>query len=404
MAAMRRIFSGVVLAAVAAVAGTAAADDTAAVVEGNTRFALDLYAKVAEGGGNVLFSPASVSMALAMTYGGARGETATEMERVLAFPFGGERLHDAMTAIRVAIDQPRPDAYELRAVNRIWGAKDLTFLPAFLALCESRYGAGLGREDFAGDPEGARRKINFWVSEWTKKRIEELISPGLITRDTILVLTNALYFKSPWGEFFPEAATTPASFRLATGGEVDVPMMERTGWYRLLDGEALQAIEIPYRSDDLSMLVLLPHEVGGLAKLEGTLTPETLSGWTKSAETVWVRLRLPRFRVESKFRLAETLQAMGMRTAFDLARADFSAMTGSRGIAIDEVVHQGFVEVAEKGTEAAAATAVIMKRGGVRPGGETPIEFTADRPFLFAIRHNRTGSVLFLGRLADPSK
>jgi serpin B len=324
------------------------------------------------------------------------------MRTVLALPFPGDRLHGAMGGVNDLLVEPRGDAYELRSVQRLWGSKEIVFLEPFLDLCASRYGAELVTLDFAGDPVGSRRKINFRIAEWTNQRIPELVPADLITADTILVLTNALYFRSPWESFFPEAATKPAPFRRADGDAEEVPMMERTGEYRHLATEDHQFLEIPYRFDELSMLVVLPRRVDGLADVEAALTPSTIAEWSRSAERTPVRLRLPRFRIESKFRLADILRSMGMESAFEAGRADFTGMTGGRDVCIDEVVHQAFVEVDEKGTEAAAATAVVAKRGALAaPEGEA-VDFTADRPFLFAIRHNRTGAILFLGRLAEP--
>ena len=384
-------------------AATAAAEmpapgEAKAVVPGNTRFACELYARLAADeknkDKNLFLSPYSISSALAMTCAGARGETEKQMRKALHFEPEGEALHAAFGALTRQLNEGGADgSYELAVANALWGQKGYRFLDSFLALNRRHYGAGLNLVDFARATEEARKIINRWVEEKTKEKIKDLLQKGDLTADTVLVLTNAIYFKGFWSSPFDPEKTRDGRFRVSPKETVTVPMMRQTGDFALFRGDGLAAIEMPYEGEALSMILLLPDEPNGLAKLEKALTPERLSKWLaglRPANGVWVTL--PRFKVTWRRSLLSTLQAMGMP-----AGGDFSGIDGRGGLVISDVIHKAFVAVDEKGTEAAAATAVIMERG-------MPPVFRADRPFLFLIRDNTTGSVLFLGRVLNPAQ
>jgi serpin B len=372
--------------------------DTKAVVKGDTAFALGLYGKLRGKEGNLFLSPFSISTALAMTSAGARGETLDEMANTLHLPPQKE-LHPANAALlRQVNGGGKKRGYELSTANALWGQEGYHFLPAFVKLNKEGYGAGLREVDFAGDAEGARRTINAWVEKQTHDKIKDLLKPGVLDSMTRLVLTNAIYFKGDWLRQFKKDATREEAFQLGGGKGVKAPLMHQTGTFGYLDGGTFQALEMPYAGKDLSMVVLLPKKVEGLADLEKSLTPDNLAGWLKKLREREVEVALPRFKVTSEFQLKPVLSGLGMPLAFSPGKADFSGIDGSRKLFITAVVHKAFVEVNEKGTEAAAATGVVA---GADSALVTPV-FRADHPFVFLIRDRRSGSVLFLGRLADP--
>jgi serine protease inhibitor len=374
--------------------------DTAALVRGDTAFALDLYRELAKKDGNLFLSPYSISTALGMTYAGARGTTAEQMAKTLHFPFGQDRLHPAFRGlIREINGADRPRKYQLQTANRLWGQKDYGFLPDFLKVVEANYGAGLKEVNFAGATEEARKAINAWVGKETRDKIKELLKPGILTVDTRLVLTNAIYFKSAWMRPFQEKATVKGDFHVTADKKVTVPLMrgsQRTNYFK---GDGFEALELPYESHDLSMVVLLPAKETGLAALEKRLTADNLQKWLAKLRDHLVDVTLPKFKVTAEFLLKDALSRLGMPDAFSPTKADFSGMTTRDKLYISHVVHKAFVDVHEKGTEAAAATAVVMERLSAPPRAT----FRADRPFLFVIRENRTGSLLFMGRLVNPA-
>jgi serpin B len=384
--------------AAAGAAGPHASTDSA-LVEGNDQFAFDLYSRLRGQEGNVFFSPYSISTALGMTYAGARGPTAMEMATVLRFPLRGDRLHEAFA--RVSREVGRVGAggkAELAAANALWPQSGLPVDAAFQKTVETQYGARLTPLDFKAAPEQARIAINGWVEQQTRDRIKNLIPEGAIGPDTRLVLTNAIYFKGVWKHPFPDQATRGDAFTLSTGEKVnDVPFMRQAEPLRYLDGGTFQALELPYRDDELSMIVLLPKQAGGLPDLEATLTAKHLADVLARTTVRQVIVMLPRFTVTAEFRLRETLGRLGMPLAFSNT-ADFSGVVKGDRLKLSDVFHKAYVEVSEKGTEAAAAT------GGVMVPTSAPRRelFRADHPFVFVIRENRTGSLLFVGRLANP--
>lgn len=372
--------------------------DVAAVVEGNNAFAFDLYARLKIKEGNLIFSPYSISTALAMTYAGARGETAAQMEKTLRFALGQEKLHPAMADLVDDLNARGGEGeYELVVANRLWGQTGYRFLDPFLALNRAYYGAGLEQVDFARATEGARKTINAWVEKQTRDKIKELLKPRVITPLTTLVLTNAIYFKGSWANEFKKERTADAPFHVTPRETVAVPMMRQTVKFGYTETHGMQVLEMPYVGDDLSMVILLPRKADGLAEIEASLGCANLKTWVSRLRKQKVAVFMPRFKIEFGLDLAKTLKAMGMPLAFG-GGADFSGMDGTRALYISAVIHKAFVDVNEEGTEAAAATAVVMTKNGSR----TPV-FRADRPFLFLIRDRATGSVLFIGRVTDPN-
>jgi serpin B len=381
--------------------------DTKALVAGNSAFALDLYHRLRETEpGNLFYSPHSISLALAMTYAGARGETERQMAETLHFDLGQEKLHPAVNALDAELaargadmDPDEGTRFQLNIANALWGQTGYEFLPTFLDLLAEHYGAGLRTLDFAADTEGARQTINKWVSDQTEERIKDLIREGVLWPSTRLVLTNAIYFYGAWHHPFEEAVTRDGTFVLLDGAQVEVPMMRQTEYFPFAEGAGYQAIELPYVGRQVSMIILLPDQ-GQFLAFEETLDAERLDAILSGLEHENVSLVMPKFEYEASLGLGDTLVAMGMPAAFDAGQADFSGMTGSRSLAIGAVVHQAFVSVDEEGTEAAAATAVVMIESA-RP--EPAVEVTVDRPFIFLIRDVPTGTILFVGRVLDPT-
>ncbi|NQT51969.1 serpin family protein [bacterium] len=380
------------------------AADVKGVVAGNNAFALDLYAKLSQEKGNLFFSPYSISTALAMTYAGARGNTETQMATALHFGLGQEPLHAAFHNLLEATRGGDKRGYQLSVANALWGQQGYGFLDQFLKVTQAHYGAGLRQVDFRGATEAARQRINLWVEKQTNGKIKDLIQPGILDELTRLVLTNAIYFKGDWASQFKKAATRDAPFTLAGGKTTTAPLMYQRQKFGYAESRDAQALEMPYVGEDLSMIVLLPRKADGLAALEASLSADTLNGWLgRMRHPRTVRVYLPRFKMTSAFRLGQQLKVMGMPDAFNARKADFSGMDGREDhLYIAAVIHKAFVEVNEEGTEAAAATAVVMKARSARIPRD-PV-FRADRPFLFLIRHKPTGSILFMGRVADPTK
>lgn len=379
--------------------------DLATLVDGNSTFALELYQAIKETDGNLFYSPYSISLALTITYAGARGETEQQMADTLCFVLPQDRLHPAFNSLDIELSRRGEGAkgkdekgFRLNIVNAIWGQKNYKFLSEFLDVLAENYGAGLRILDFASAPEESRITINNWVSDQTEGRIEDLIPQGLIDSLTRLVLTNAIYFNAAWQEPFNEDATYDGTFYLLNGDEITVPMMRQTESFGYGEGDGYQAVELPYDGREISMVILLPT-AGYFASFEDLLDAQRLDEIIGRLEYREVALTMPKFEFDSEFSLGETLAAMGMPVAFS-GGANFSGMTGNRELFIADVVHKAFVSVDEAGTEAAAATAVVMPMA-MPP--EEPVEVTIDRPFIFLIRDIETGTILFVGRVVNPS-
>ena len=369
-----------------------------AAAEGGNAFGDALYDQVRGEAGNLFMSPLSVRVALAMTYGGAAGQTATQMAGALKLEGSAEQVHGSMAALQEELEDAASGDQLLAIANRLWGRGGEPFEGAFLQLTRSYYGAALEALNFGGDPEGSRETINAWVAERTADKIPELIPAGVIDGSTILVLTNAIYFKGRWESQFDPAKTKEADFHVGDK-VIRAPMMAQKAKIAYSETADAQAIELPYEGGRLSMVIVLPRAKGGITALEGALAADGVAPYLQAMRPREVEVELPRFKIESSFTLNDYLQKLGIVDAFTGA-ADFSGISRGGALMISQVIHKAFVEVNEEGTEAAAATAVVMTRSAAVG---RPARFVADHPFYFAIRDRQTGAVLFLGRLINPN-
>jgi len=413
----------ILVVVMASAAGSRATDISAAgkkVVEGNNRFAVELYEQLRGQEGNLFFSPYSISTALAMTYAGAGGQTEKQMAEVLCFPTAPSSADEDPNEIKSAQlvwnkkafhlafgeiinDLNKRDEkgnYELIVANALWGQKGYGFLGEFLELIKTYYDGGLNEVDFVSDTETARNVINVWVEKKTKDKIKELIARGALNSMTRLVLTNAIYFKGNWARQFEKDKTKDAPFTLISGRKIDAAMMNQTAEFNYMETESFQGLELPYVDNGLSMIILLPKKIDGLDEFEGTFTQENLSEWLSKLRKREVIVSIPKFAMTSQFGLAGVLKSMGMVDAFVPNAANFSGMNGKRDLFISAVIHKAYVDVNEEGTEAAAATGVVIGVTSARPE-QIPV-FRADHPFLFLIRDNKSGSILFIGRVMNP--
>ncbi len=325
------------------------------------------------------------------------------MAQVFHFTLQPDRLHPAMGALLAQMNSAH-SGYDLHVADALWGQQDENFRQSFLSLVQSDYAAGFHQVDFRTAPDAVREDINHWIEKQTNDKIKDMLGPGSITPLTRLVLTNAIYFKGSWVHPFQQRATQPDAFQVMPSQSVQAPFMHRTGGYNYLDGGSFQAIELPYQGNDLSMVILLPKQTDGLAALEQSFTASAFSQWMRSFHFEnKVILSLPRFTMTQQLELSKTLAAMGMPQAFT-NQADFSAMSPNSGLKISAAIHKAFIDVNETGTEAAAATSTIMTAATAMRMEAPPIVFNADHPFLFMIRDMKSGSILFLGRVADPSR
>ena len=379
--------------------------EQALLVEGNSAFAFELYQTLKGEEGNLFYSPYSISLALAMTYAGARNETAEQMADTLQFLLDQNSLHPAFNWLDTALAGRGEGAkgkdgegFRLIIVNAIWGQKDYEFLSSFLDVLAENYGAGLRLLDFITETEKSRVTINDWISYQTEGRIKDVIPRGVVNALTRLVLTNAIYFNAAWKYPFDGGMTRDSRFHLLDGGQVMVPMMRETESFGYTEGTGYQAVELQYDGGELSMVILLPAS-GDFETFEEGLQARQVSSIIGDLQPTKVALTMPPFEFESEFRLYDTLREMGMPIAFSPDEADFSGMTGEPELYIWNVVHKAFVAVAETGTEAAAATAV----GGEGEGESAEVTVTIDRPFVFLIRDIETGAILFIGRVVNPA-
>lgn len=396
---------------------SASPDAMAAVTQGNSEFAFDLYHQTADDSSdNLIFSPYSISLAFAMVYAGARGETEAQIADVLHYSLPQDQLHPAYNALDLqlvgtgAAPTPAPEGEEtgnliLRIANAIWGQQDVEFKPEFLDLLGANYGAGLRLMDFQSQPDESRQEINQWVEDQTEERIRNLIPEGVITPSTRLVLTNAIYFYGGWTNAFLPEATQDAPFTTLAGDSVTVPMMSQSALNaRYAAGDGYQAVELLYGQDQsAAMLVILP-DADQFSTFEASLDAAQFNAIRESMQYQAVNLWMPKWDFESEFSLKDTLIEMGMLAPFgEGASADFSGITEQIDLVISAVIHKANITVDEEGTEAAAATAIIMEESAAMEP-QDPVEFRADHPFIFAIYDTQTGTLLFLGRVADPSQ
>ncbi len=375
---------------------TALSPELAAVVQGNNAFAWSLYDQLRREDGNLFVSPFSISAAFGMTYAGARGQTAAEMKQVLHIELDDAAYHSSFGALLQDLTGPhRGRGYQLDVANRLFGQQGFNFNSDFLQLTADDYDAPLQQMDFTGDPDGSRQTINGWVEAETQNRIQDLLQPGTVTSDTRLVLANAIYFKARWAARFDPKDTHDADFTRADGSTVKAPMMNNFGTYALLTDADVSVIELPYQDNELSMVVILPAATDGLPALEASITQQKVKTWIGSlSKADEVSVGLPRFTMTHRVPLKQTLVDMGMKLAFS-DQADLSGI--APGLMLTDAVHRAFVKVDEEGTEAAAATAAVV---GLTSAGPM---FYADHPFLFLIRDRLTGSILFMGRVDDPT-
>lgn len=370
------------------------------LVEGNSAFALDLYRVLFSTDSNIFYSPYSISAALAMTHAGAEGQTEQQMAEALHYTLAQTQLHAAFNALDQALlsqaDDADQQAFRLHIANTIWGQQGHSWLEAFLDTLAQNYGAGLRQVDF-GKAEEARELINEWVREQTEGKIEELLPPGSVDGQTAMVLTNAVYFKAAWKHGFAEEATKDRLFTLLDGSQVTVPMMWQHGELGYADSPGVQILELPYAGDEMSMVILLPQE-HTFESFVRSLDAQELNGLLDGLERKGVALSMPKFRFTSEFELKDALMELGMVDAFG-SYADFSGMDGTRELFIDQVYHDAFVAVDEAGTEAAAATAVVV----ARKGPSLVQQVNINRPFVFLIRDIETSTILFFGHVLNPA-
>jgi serpin B len=404
----------------------ARSDQLQSLVESNTTFGLNLYGQVASNPGNLFFSPYSISTCLAITYAGARGDTAQEMAEVFGFGVDQEQFSSAFGELQQELEGARKqEGIELEIANALWTQKGYPFLPAFLKTARGQYQANVNQANFITGANAATAAINAWVARQTQDKIEDILPPGSLDPLTRLVLANAIYFKGAWTRPFNKAETLTQPFNVSAGSQVDAPLMQKVDVLNYMETSDFQAVELPYGASSLSMLrqtgeglesakvvtpgssprlsmvILLPRQVDGYGQLEEELSPAFLSSTLTQMTPHNVQVFLPRFTLQSSFLLADALAEMGMPDAFGPG-ADFSGMDGTTNLFISQVFHKAWGEVDEEGTEAAAATVVTVTTSVVGPPPSTEV-FRADHPFLFFIRDTQSGSVLFLGRLADPS-
>ncbi|MDD5371134.1 MAG: serpin family protein [Anaerolineaceae bacterium] len=388
------------------------AADLEILAAGNYAFAMHLYQQLRQKDGNLFFSPYSISLALGMTYGGARGETAQQMADVFHFTLPADQLHPAFNAVDQALaalgsapakatpspSEPAGQGLQLNLANAIWGQKGHIFLQSYLDLLAQNYGAGVRLVDFEKATEQARQAINDWVSQQTQQKIKDLFPQGSLDSSTRLALVNAIYFKASWLFPFNESATKDGPFHLKDGSQVSVPMMNSSiAATQYLQGDGFQAVSLPYFDRRANMVVVLP-EVGQFDNIDASLDTSKVEAILNGLQSNHIDLTLPKLKIESSFSLGDALANLGMPAAFAGGKADFSGMDGQRDLFISAVVHKAFVAVDEKGTEAAAATGVAVAASAMM----NPPVVVVDRPFIFFIYAPESGTILFAGRVMDP--
>jgi serpin B len=383
------------------------ADDLSALVQGNNAFALDLYHSLRSDDGNLAFSPYSLSVALAMPYAGARGQTEIQMAQALHYTLPQDRLHPAFNRLDQDLmkeAQPTSDSeqpLQLKIANGVWAEQTFSFLQDYLDLIARDYGAGIQLADFVNHSDAVRQQINGWVSDRTDDKIKNLIPAGALDPMTKMVLVNALYFKADWQEPFDPEDTGDAPFNLLDGTQVQSRQMSNQLFgVPYAPGDGFQAVEIAYQGNAAAMDILVPDS-GHFQDFEASFDSQKLDSLLTSMRPTTLKLALPKFTFRSNLDLGDKLALLGMPDALNPDRADFSGMTGNPDLYIMKVLHQAFVAVDEKGTEAAAATSVIM---GPTSALLPPQELIVDRPFIFVIRDLQSGQILFIGRVLDPTK
>jgi len=382
--------------------------DLTALVNGNNTFAINLYESLHSQNGNLVFSPYSISLALAMTYAGARNQTESQMAQAMQFNLPQGQLHPAFNSLDLELANEgkaqgnNGQPLQLNIANAVWAEQTYAFQQAYLDLIAQDYGAGIQLADFVKNYEAARKTINDWVSKQTKNKINDLLIPGSVNSLTRMVLVNAIYFKADWIVPFDANNTTDSNFTLLDGTQSKVKMMNN-GELDLpyIQGDGYQAVELPYQGNSTAMDIILP-DAGNFQNFESTLDAQKLNNILNSMQSTPIALGLPKFSFTTDFSLHDQLQALGMTDAFDPNKADFSGMTGNHDLFIGNVIHKAFVAVDEKGTEAAAATAVIMQAASAPL--QQKVHLVVDHPFIFLIRDLKSGQILFIGRVLNPAQ
>jgi serpin B len=373
--------------------------------EGNTTFALKVFREISrDTTNNVMISPISLTLCLGMAYAGARGETASQMAQALRFLLPQRDLHRGLGWLSSELvgrgDSTSNASPKFKMANAIWVEKTMAIERPFVEDLTTNYGAGLHEQSFRGDPNGARKTINGWVERATEDRIKDLIPAGIINSQTRLVLTNAVYFLASWAQPFRERATTFDFFHPLSGKKRTSPLMQKTAKYNYMDGDGFAAVELDYAGGQLSMLAIVPDR-GTYQEFATSLDTQVLSTILKRLTKKKLWLLIPRFTFESELDVGDSMRALGMKDAFSVQRADFSGMTGAPDLSVSAILQKTFVKVDERGTEAAAATVLAARGKSKRP--PTPM-LKIDRPFIFLIRDKPTGTVLFIGRMSEPTE
>ena len=366
------------------------------IINSNNEFAIDFYKEVKSNEGNVFFSPYSLSSTFSMAYEGAEGKTADEIQTVFHFTKNDTIRRSSFARIYNILNRKNKN-YSLNTANAFWGQKGYSFLEEYKKVVNNYYGAEMKNLDFMQNPEEARQEINKWVEDKTNKKIKDLLANGTIKPDTTLVLTNTLYFKAAWEHPFDNKSTLETLFNTSTHNSIKVQMMKATENIKYMETDKVQMIELPYQQNELSMIIILPKE-NNISSIEEELTLQKLDEWESKLENTEVAVHLPKFKFKTKYTLNDYLKEMGMPTAFTPS-ADFSKIDGG-GLSISKAIHQTFIEVNEEGTEAAAATAIVFTKSSVPTKQK---EFNANHPFLFIIQEHKTGQILFMGRMENPT-
>jgi len=382
--------------------------DLSTLVAGNNTFAINLFHTLQTQDGNLVFSPYSISLALAMTYAGARNETESQMAQTMQFTLPQDQLHPAFNALDLELANEgkaqgnNGQPMQLNIANAIWAEQTYPFQQAYLDLIAKNYGAGIQLADFIKNFEPVRGQINSWVSNQTKNKINDLLAPGSVDSHTRMVLVNAIYFKADWDVPFDANNTSNSTFTLLDGSQAQVKMMNNSELtLSYIKGDGYQAIELPYNGNTAAMDIIMPNE-GNFQNFVSTLNSQQINDIFTSMQSTPIALGLPKFTFITNFSLSSQLKSLGMTDAFDSNKADFSGMTGNRDLFISDVVHKAFVAVDEKGTEAAAATAVIMEAMSMPV--QQKVHLVIDHPFIFVIRDLASGQILFIGRVLNPAQ
>jgi len=379
-------------------------NDIVSTVKNNNTFGFDLYQKLKKEKGNLFFSPYSISTALTMTYTGARGQTEIEMAKVLHFSLGQKSPHNSLSKLQSYLNTIQNSGdVKLSIANSLWLQEGYPVLDAFIDLNKKSYGASLNFVDFKIKTEDARKAINTWTENKTEYKIKELIKPNVIDARTRLVLCNAIYFKGNWLRQFDKKRTMSEDFHISSRRTIKVPMMSQKSRTTFKDFGNFSAIKLPYKGDSLSMIIFLPKEIDGLKYLEKDLTGDNVANWIdklSNSKKSEIYIKLPKFKATCEFELSKKLAQMGMPSPFS-NHADFSGINGKTDLKISKVIHKAFISVDEEGTEAAAATAVIMARKHIP---SKCLTFTANHPFVYLISDSKTGSILFMGRVVNSVK